>query len=38
VSGDKNYVSLSDVAGKKYVAIDNLYLNQHCNFIYNYNY
>ena len=38
VSGDKNYISLSEVTGYKYVAIDNLYLNKHCNFIYNYNY
>ena len=38
VSHDKNYIPLSEITGKKYIAIDNLYLNKHCTFIYDYNY
>ena len=38
VSGDKNYVALSEVNGYRYVAIDNLYLNPHCAPVYEYSY
>ncbi len=38
VTGDPNYISISDVANYKYIAIDNLYLNGHCTKIYTYNY
>ena len=38
VTGDKDYISISDVKGYKYVAIDNLYLNKHCGAIYEFSY
>lgn len=38
VTGDKDYVSVSDVKGYKYIAIDNLYLNRHCSSVYEYSY
>ena len=37
-TGDKEYISLSKVMDKDYVAVDNLYLNKHCNQIFEYNY
>lgn len=37
-TNDENYVPLSEVLDKPYVAIDNLYLNDHCNLIFNYDY
>lgn len=33
----RNYLSTTDLKGIKYIAIDNLYYNQHCKLIYNYN-
>ena len=38
VSKDKNYLPLSRVDGKPYVAIDDLYLNSHCKHILEYTY
>ena len=35
---NKNYISLSQVFDKPYVAIDDLYLNSHCHLIYEYLY
>lgn len=37
-TNDKNYIALSKVIDKPYVAIDNLYLNDHCKNIFNYEY
>jgi hypothetical protein len=37
-TGDSNYIELSKVIDKPYVAIDNLYLNDHCEKIFNYEY
>lgn len=37
-TNDKNYIPLSEVLSKPYVAIDNLYLNNHCNLIFKYDY
>ena len=37
-TNDENYIPLSRVIDKPYVAIDNLYLNDHCNLIFDYNY
>jgi hypothetical protein len=37
-TNDKNYIPLSEVLSKPYVAIDNLYLNDHCNLIFKYDY
>jgi Permuted papain-like amidase enzyme, YaeF/YiiX, C92 family len=37
-TNDKNYIPLSRVIDKPYVAIDNLYLNDHCNLIFDFNY
>ena len=38
VAGDWNYISLSAVGSKKYVACDDLYLNPHFRYIYSYTY
>ncbi len=38
VTKDKNYLPLSRIQGKPYVAIDDLYLNSHCKQILEYNY
>jgi hypothetical protein len=35
---DPDYLSLSQVSGKKYVSCDDLYLNSHCRNIYSYEY
>ena len=37
-TGDKNYLPLSSVSGINYVACDDLYLNAHCNRLYDYRY
>ena len=37
-TGDKDYIALSNVIDKPYVAIDNLYLNPHCKNIFKYEY
>ncbi|MFN8394432.1 MAG: hypothetical protein U0176_07145 [Bacteroidia bacterium] len=37
-TGDENYISLSKVIDKPYVAIDNLYLNPHCKQLFKYEY
>lgn len=37
-TNDENYVPLSDVLDKPYVAIDDLYLNNHCTIIFEYDY
>ncbi|MEM0999388.1 MAG: YiiX/YebB-like N1pC/P60 family cysteine hydrolase [Bacteroidota bacterium] len=37
-TNDKNFIPLSQVINKPYVAIDNLYLNNHCNLIFKYDY
>lgn len=37
-TNDKNYIPLSRVIEKPYVAIDNLYQNDHCNLIFEYEY
>lgn len=37
-TNDENYITLSKVIDKPYVAIDKLYLNDHCKFIYSYEY
>ena len=36
--GNQNYISLSAVSGKQYIACDDLYLNPHCREIYQYHY
>ena len=38
VTGDMDYLSISNVKGYKYIAIDNLYLNKHCSIICKYSY
>jgi hypothetical protein len=38
VTCDKNYIATSSVNGYKYVAIDNLYLNNHCIPVYEYSF
>lgn len=38
VTNGKNFIPLSEVLEKPYVAMDKLYLNNHCNQIYEYNY
>lgn len=35
---NKNYLPLSGIAGFRYVSIDNLYLNEHCDSVYRYQY
>ncbi|HHG83525.1 MAG TPA: hypothetical protein ENJ82_02150 [Bacteroidetes bacterium] len=37
-TNDNNFIPLSEVLDKPYVAIDNLYLNDHCNLIFKYDY
>ena len=37
-TGDTNYIALSRVIDKPYVAIDNLYLNAHCKQLFKYEY
>jgi len=37
-TNNENYIPLSHVIEKPYVAIDNLYLNDHCNLIFCFNY
>jgi hypothetical protein len=37
-TGDPDYIALSNVIDKPYVAIDNLYLNPHCSRIFQYEY
>lgn len=37
-TGDSNYIALSNVLEKPYVAIDNLYLNDHCTNLFKYEY
>jgi hypothetical protein len=37
-TNDENYIPLSRVIEKPYVAIDNLYQNDHCNLIFEYDY
>jgi len=36
--GDQNYISLSALPGKKYIACDDLYCNAHCKPVYSYQY
>jgi hypothetical protein len=36
--GNQNYISLSTVGGKEYVACDDVYLNPHCKEVYTYKY
>lgn len=36
--GNENYISLSTINGKQYIACDDLYCNAHCREIYHYQY
>ncbi|CAN5352852.1 hypothetical protein BH11BAC1_BH11BAC1_05260 [soil metagenome] len=36
--GKQNYISLSTITGKEYIACDDLYFNSHCQPIYSYQY
>ena len=38
VLGNQNYISLSTLTGKQYIACDDLYYNSHCMPVYNYQY
>ena len=38
VTNEKNFIPLSTVMDKPYVAVDDLYLNDHCKFLFEYNY
>ena len=38
VTGDPNYITLSKVIDKPYVAIDEMYLNPHCTQLFRYEY
>lgn len=38
VTGDPNYITLSKVIDKPYVAIDDMYLNPHCTKLFQYEY
>lgn len=37
-TNDKNFLPLTEVLDKPYIAVDNLYLNPHCKLLFQYNY